>query len=32
MFVKNLMEKIESDPENKNIIEEAIRIGLKMFD
>lgn len=32
MFVKNLMEEIEKQPENKNVIEEAIKIGLKMFD
>ena len=32
IFVKNLLEKIKENPEEKNRIEEALKIGLKMFE
>ena len=32
MFVKNLLNEMKKNPENKNKIEEALKIGLKMFD
>lgn len=31
LFVKNLLEKIEKEPENKEKIEKAIEIGLSAF-
>lgn len=32
MFVKKLLDKIKEQPEDKNKIEEALKIGLKMFE
>ena len=32
MFVKNLLEKIKKHPEDRTKIEEALKIGLKMFE
>ena len=31
LFVKNLLKKMEENPEKKQEIEDAIKIGLKMF-
>lgn len=32
LFIKNLLEKIEQEPENKEKIEKAIEIGLTAFN
>ena len=32
MFVKNIMDQIKNNPDEKNKYEEALKIGLKMFE
>ncbi len=32
LFVKNLLKQMEENPEQKNRIEEALKIGLKLFE